>query len=43
MLLTNSRAVMGEHVNTRTLNVLGWTTTVAVFAATAGLVLTWVL
>jgi len=40
-LMTNSRAVMGERVNGFWTNVLGWTTTAAVFAATVGLIYTW--
>jgi Mn2+/Fe2+ NRAMP family transporter len=43
MLMTNNRRVMGEHVNGRVLNVLGWLTTAMVFAATLGLVATWVI
>jgi hypothetical protein len=34
---------MGNRVNTRAMNVLGWFTTAAIFAATAGLVATWIL
>lgn len=41
MLLTNNRAIMGDRVNGRALNILGWLTTAAIFAATAGLVITW--
>jgi Mn2+/Fe2+ NRAMP family transporter len=41
MLMTNNRAIMGSRVNSRWINVLGWTTTSAVFAATLGLVYTW--
>lgn len=41
MLLTNSRAVMGNRVNGKWLNLLGWMTTAAVFAATLGLIYTW--
>ncbi len=41
MLVANNRAVMGERVNGRVLNVLGWLTTALMFAAGAGLVLTW--
>ncbi len=41
MLLTNRRDVMGEKVNGKVANVLGWTTTAATFAATAALVATW--
>ena len=43
MLLTSSRAVMGDRVNSPGLAVLGWVTTAAVFAATIGLILTWIL
>jgi Mn2+/Fe2+ NRAMP family transporter len=41
MLMTNNRKIMGERVNTLWLNVLGWITTVAIFAASVGLVVTW--
>jgi Mn2+/Fe2+ NRAMP family transporter len=41
MLMTNNRKIMGERVNTLGLNILGWITTVAIFAATVGLVVTW--
>jgi Mn2+/Fe2+ NRAMP family transporter len=43
MLLTNNRKVMGKQVNSRWMNVLGWITTAAIFAATIGLVVTWVI
>jgi len=43
MLLTGNRAVMGEHVNGRFISALGWITVAAIFAATVGLVATWVL
>jgi len=39
--MTNNRAIMGEQVNSRTVNVLGWVTTLAMFAATIGLVVSW--
>jgi Mn2+/Fe2+ NRAMP family transporter len=42
MLMTNRRDIMGERVNKRGINVLGWGTTAAVFAATIALVVTWV-
>lgn len=42
MLLTNRRSVMGDRVNGRAINALGWVTTAAIFAATACLVWTWV-
>ena len=41
MRLTGNRAIMGDAVNGRTITVLGWTTTIAIFAATAGLIVTW--
>jgi NRAMP (natural resistance-associated macrophage protein)-like metal ion transporter len=41
MLMTNNRRIMGERVNSRTTNVLGWITTLAIFSASAGLVATW--
>jgi NRAMP (natural resistance-associated macrophage protein)-like metal ion transporter len=40
MIITNNRKIMGDKVNTRGLNVLGWTTTFAVFAATIALLAT---
>jgi len=41
MRLTSNRAIMGDAVNGRAVNILGWTTTVAIFSATAGLVWSW--
>lgn len=41
MLMTNNRKIMGDRVNTLGLNILGWITTAAIFAATVGLVITW--
>jgi NRAMP (natural resistance-associated macrophage protein)-like metal ion transporter len=43
MRLTSNKAIMGNAVNGRAVNALGWTTTGAIFAATAGLVCTWFL
>jgi len=40
MLITNNRAIMGKWTNTRAMNILGWVTTVAIFAAMIGLVIT---
>jgi Mn2+/Fe2+ NRAMP family transporter len=40
MLITTNRRIMGRWVNTRPLNVLGWMTTVAIFGATIGLLVT---
>jgi Mn2+/Fe2+ NRAMP family transporter len=41
MRMTNNRAIMGDRVNSRWMNVLGWITTAAIFAASAGLVISW--
>src|SRR5438270_7644776 len=41
MLMTRDRKIMGRWVNTRALNVLGWITTSAIFAASLGLLVTW--
>lgn len=41
MLVSNNRDVMGEHVNGRRLNFLGWSTVVLMFAALGGLLATW--
>jgi Mn2+/Fe2+ NRAMP family transporter len=43
MLMTNNRRIMGAQVNSRALNILGWITTGAIFAASAGLMLSWFL
>ncbi len=40
MLLTNDRAIRGDRVNGLALNVLGWLTTLAVFAAAIALLVT---
>jgi len=41
MLMTNNPRIMGNRVNGRTMNVLGWATTAAIFLASVGLVVTW--
>jgi Mn2+/Fe2+ NRAMP family transporter len=41
MRMTNSPAVMGKRVNGRVINLLGWITTVAIFAASVGLIVSW--
>jgi Mn2+/Fe2+ NRAMP family transporter len=41
LLLTSNRRIMGAHVNSTALNVLGWTTLAFMTAATLGLVVTW--
>jgi NRAMP (natural resistance-associated macrophage protein)-like metal ion transporter len=43
MLMTNNRRIMGNKVNSRWMNALGWITTAAVFSASAGLIVTWFL
>lgn len=41
MLISNNKAIMGDKINNRWINVIGWTTTVVMFAAATGLVWTW--
>ena len=41
MLVANNRQIMGDRVNGRWANLLGWTTTVVMFVAAVALVLTW--
>ena len=41
MLVANDRTIMGARTNGRRLNVLGWGTTIVMFAAAIGLVVTW--
>jgi Mn2+/Fe2+ NRAMP family transporter len=43
MLMTNNRNIMGKHINGRGINILGWITTGVIFAASAGLVISWFL
>jgi Mn2+/Fe2+ NRAMP family transporter len=38
MLITNRRSIMGDKVNGRMINLLGWGTTALIFAASIGLV-----
>ena len=42
MLITNRRSIMGDKVNGRAINILGWTTTAVIFSASACLVYSWV-
>jgi Mn2+/Fe2+ NRAMP family transporter len=42
MLMTNRRIVMGDKTNSLLLNLLGWTTTAIMFAATLALIWSWV-
>lgn len=41
MLAANNRKVMGNKANSRTMNVMGWATTLAMFAAAIALIATW--
>jgi NRAMP (natural resistance-associated macrophage protein)-like metal ion transporter len=41
MLVVNRKQIMGKRVNRWWENALGWTTTIAMFAAAAALVITW--
>jgi Mn2+/Fe2+ NRAMP family transporter len=41
--MTNNRAIMNDRVNGRTLNVLGYITTAAIFAASFSLIVSWIL
>jgi NRAMP (natural resistance-associated macrophage protein)-like metal ion transporter len=41
LLMTNDRRIMGDQVNSRPMNILGWVTVVAIFSASIGLVVTW--
>jgi NRAMP (natural resistance-associated macrophage protein)-like metal ion transporter len=41
MLITNRSAIMGNKVNGRTINILGWVTTAMIFAASLCLLFTW--
>jgi Mn2+/Fe2+ NRAMP family transporter len=43
MLMTNNRKIMGDRVNGLGTNILGWSTTAAIFLATLGLVATWLI
>ncbi|MEZ2126207.1 MULTISPECIES: Nramp family divalent metal transporter [unclassified Sinorhizobium] len=41
LLMTNNRALMGDQVNSRGMNIVGGVTTMAVFAASFALIATW--
>ncbi|HEV2730135.1 MAG TPA: Nramp family divalent metal transporter [Terriglobales bacterium] len=41
MLITNNRRIMGDRVNGRAVNILGWITTIVVSAASLGLMWSW--
>ena len=41
MLIANNKSVLGNKVNGRTINIVGWGTTATLFAAAIALLLTW--
>lgn len=41
MIITNNRSIMGDRVNGRIANIFGWITTLTIFSASVGLVITW--
>jgi Mn2+/Fe2+ NRAMP family transporter len=41
MLVSNNEKVMGDNVNGRGANLIGWVATAVMFAAAIGMVLTW--
>lgn len=43
MRMTNDRRIMGDKVNTIWINLLGWITTAVLFAASFGLIVSWLL
>jgi Mn2+/Fe2+ NRAMP family transporter len=43
VLLTNNPAIVGDKTNAVWLNVLSWVTVVAIFSASAGLIVSWFL
>ena len=43
VLMTSSRRIMGDKVNSLPLNILAWATTASIFAASGGLVISWFL
>jgi Mn2+/Fe2+ NRAMP family transporter len=42
MFITNNREIMGKHVNSHALNVLGWLATASTSAAAIGLIWSWI-
>jgi Mn2+/Fe2+ NRAMP family transporter len=43
MRMTNNPVIMGSRVNGRAINIFGWITTAAAFAATAGFAVSWII
>lgn len=42
MLMCNNKKIMGTHVNSIRMNILGWITTIAIFAASITLAVMWI-
>jgi Mn2+/Fe2+ NRAMP family transporter len=43
LLITSNRGIMGDQINSRAMNVMGWITCAVIFSASAGLLVTWFL
>jgi Mn2+/Fe2+ NRAMP family transporter len=43
VLMTSNRRIMGDKVNSLPLNILAWATTALVFAASAALIVSWLI
>lgn len=43
LLMTNNRRIMGDKVNSMPLNILAWVTVAAIFSASVGLVVSWLI
>ena len=41
MFMTNNRTIMGDKVNSRAMNVLGWITTATIFGVSIALIVSW--
>ena len=41
MLISNNKKIMGQRVNGTAINILGWATTIIMFAAAVALLITW--
>ena len=42
MIMSNDPKIMGKRVNSRLVNILGWATTLALFAAVGAMLVLWV-
>jgi Mn2+/Fe2+ NRAMP family transporter len=43
MIMTNRRAIMGDRTNRRAINILGWATTVTIWAASLCLIVSYLI